>query len=122
MLGAAILSLYAGWMAADVVNRWLLFPIIALLSGLVLYQRCSADAQAVYVGYTLALMLAVTPIVISVADLTAGFDASPAALVITAGNLLLFVIFGTAAAVVAYLTYRFDGGRGVVEAIRTRAG
>lgn len=118
VLGAAVLALYAAWMAADVVPRWLLLPVVALLAGIVLYRRRSADEQAAYLGYALALLLLLTPVVVVLPDLTAGFAASPATMVLMASNLLLVVVFGLAAALVAYLTYRVDGGPGVLGTIR----
>lgn len=105
-------------MAADLVPRWLLLPVVGLIAGLVLYRQGSADEQAAYLGYALALLLLLTPVLVVLPDLTAGFAASPGTMLSMASNLLLVVIFGLAAALVAYITYRVNGGPGVSEALR----
>jgi hypothetical protein len=118
VLGAAVVSLYAVWMAADLVARWLLFPVVAVLTGYLLYEQPTARAQTVFVGYAVAVMLVVTPILMIVPDLTGGFDASPSSRLFTTANVVLSVLFVVVAGVVAYVTYRLGGGRGIVARIR----
>lgn len=118
VLGAVVLALYATWMAADLVARWLLFPVVALLAGYLLYERRSAHDQTVFVGYALSILLVLTPILFVVPDITGGFDAGLSSLVFTVSNLMVLILFGILAAVVAYATYRYDGGRGVLRRIR----
>jgi len=118
VLGAVVVSLYAVWMAADLVARWLLFPVVAVLTGYLLLKRSTAREQTVFVGYAFAVMLAVTPVLIVVPDLTGGFDASLSSLLFTTANVVLLLLFACIAGIVAYVTYRYDGGRGVVQRIR----
>lgn len=106
-------------MAADLVPRWLLFPVVAVLAVFLLYERTAAHEQAVFVGYALAAMLATTPFVMVVPDVTGGFGAG-LSMVFTTANLLVFVIFVLVAGVVGYGTYRLDGGRGVLQRLRNR--
>lgn len=118
VLGAVVISLYAVWMAADLVARWLLFPVVAVLAGYLLFERSTAHAQTVFVGYAFAVMLVVTPVLLFIPDLTGGFDASPSTMLFTTANVVLLLLFAIVAGIVAYATYRYDGGRGAVQRIR----
>jgi len=116
--GAAVLALYASWMAADLVGRWLVFPVTAVVAGYLLYGREESGNKAVFVGYGLAAMLAVTPVVMILPDVLGEFTEGPAAMALTVSNLLLVVLFLLPATALAYVTYRFDGGRGIVQRVR----
>ena len=122
VVGALVVSLYATWMAADLVGRWLLFPVVAVVAGYLLHQRDTSREQLVFVGYTLAGLLVVTPVVVVLPDAVAGFDVGATTMLFMTSNALLFVLFALLAAVVAAVTFRLDRGRGIVQHVRqTRA-
>ncbi len=122
VLGALAVSLYATWMAADLVGRWLLFPVVAVVAGYLLHQRETGREQLVFVGYTLAGLLVVTPVVVVLPDAVAGFDVGATTMLFMTSNALLFVLFALLAGVVAAVTFRLDRGRGIVQHVRqTRA-
>jgi hypothetical protein len=118
VLGAVVISLYAVWMAADLIARWLLFPVVAVLAGYLLFERDTAHEQTIFVGYAFAALLLVTPLLLFFPDVTGDFDRSLSSLLFTTANVLLFVLFAVVAGTVTYVTYRLDGGRGVVQRIR----
>lgn len=119
--GALALSLYAGWMTADLVGRWLTVPVVALLSGWLLFQRQDSHDQWVFFGYSLAALVATTPVLMILSDaLSAGtYGVGRMAIVFMYANVLLVFIFATIGAVIAYVTFRFDGGTGLIERVRT---
>lgn len=118
VVGALVLALYASWMAADIVGRWLIFPVVALLTGYYLYLRDEPGDKGVFFGYSLAGMMVLTPILMVVPDLTGSFEGGTPA--IGLANVVILVIFLIPAAIVAYVTYRYSGGTGVVERVRDR--
>jgi len=122
VVGASVLGLYAGWMTADVAARWLTFPAVSLLAGYVLFGKARRHDQVVFVGYGLAVLVALTPVMMVLPDLlSAGsYGVGSLELVFLRWNLYLLVLFLIPAAVVAYATYRFDGGRGVLARVRDR--
>ena len=120
--GALVVSLYATWMAADLVGRWLLFPIVALMAGYLLHQRETGREQVVFVGYTLAGLLVLTPVIMVLPDGFAGFGVGSATMLFMAANALLFLLFALLAAVVAVVTFRLDRGRGFVQHVRDSRG
>jgi hypothetical protein len=118
VVGAVVLAYYAAWMSADIVSRLVVFPIVALAAGYLLFQREAPGEKTVYVGYTLAKLLAFTPLVFILPDVVGDYTAGPLELALTASNAALLVLFLLPAGVVAYATYRIDGGRGVVQRLR----
>lgn len=118
-LGAAVIALYASWMAADLVARWLTIPIVLVIAGSRLYGREGIGEKLAFVGYTLAALLALTPVLIILPDVLGDFTESPAEMALTVSNALLVVVFVFLAATLAYLTYRIDRGQGVIQRVRT---
>lgn len=118
VVGAFGLAFYASWMAADLVGRWLLFPVVALITGYYLYIREEPGDKGVFFGYSLAAMMVLTPILMVIPDIIGDFVGSPA----WAGmaSLVIFILFLIPAGIVAYVTFRYSGGRGVVERIQDR--
>lgn len=117
-VGSLAVGLYATWMAADLVGRWLVFPAVAVLAGALLYGRDGGHEQLVFVGYAFAVLLAVTPAFVVLPDVLA----DGLTMLFMTANLLLVVLFALPAAAVAYVTYRVDGGRGVVQRVRDHSG
>lgn len=120
IVGAVVLAFYASWMAADIVGRWLMFPVVAILTGYFLFLREEPGDKGVFFGYSLAAMLVLTPILMVIPDITGDFVGSPP--IFALSNLLMLVLFLIPAGIVAYVTYRYSGGRGVVERIQDRVG
>lgn len=123
-IGGLVLAGYASWMAADIVARWLVFVVALVAGGYLLSTRETTRSKIVYTIYALAVFVAVTPVMIVLPDVlsasTYGVGALDFAFMTVHGLLvLLFVIL---AALVAYVGYRVDGGRGVVARIRDRVG
>lgn len=117
-LGAAVIAFYTAWMAADVVSRVVVFPIVALAAGFVLSRQTEPGQKSVYVGYTLSKLLVLTPFVFVLPDVSGDFTAGAAELALTVSNLILFVLFLLPAGLLAYITYRADGGRGILQRLR----
>lgn len=120
VVGAVVLGWYASWMAADLVGRWLTFPAVTLVAGYLLSGREDGRDKTVFVGYALAALVAVTPLAVVVPDVVGGFTEGPVEMGLTASNAVLFVLFLLPAAAIAYVTYRLDGGQGVLERVRAR--
>lgn len=120
LVGAVLLGLYAAWMTADLLARWLVVPLVAVAAGYALARRPTTRGKAIYVCAVLAALLALTPVTIVLPNvLSAGaYGASPWSLALTTGNLFLVVLFAVPAALVAYVGYRLAGGRGVRARIR----
>jgi hypothetical protein len=118
VVGAVVIAYYASWMAADVVARQVVFPVVALAAGYLLYRREEPGEKTIYTGYTLARLLAITPLVFIIPDIVGDFTTGPLELALTASNAALFIVFLLPAAAVAYVTYRVDGGRGVIQRVR----
>lgn len=118
-IGAVVVALYASWMAADLVARWLTIPVVVVIAGGLLYGRTSASDKLAVVGYMLAALLALTPVLIILPDVLGDFTERPVEMAFTVSNVLLVVFFALLAALVAYLAYRVDGGRGIIQRVRT---
>lgn len=119
---ALVLASYATWITADLTARWLIFPAILLIAGYFLVQQADQRAQVVFLGYGMAVLVALTPIFMILSDvLSAGtYGRSPASMVVTTMNLLFILLFAVLAGIIAYGTYRYDGGTGIVQRIRER--
>lgn len=116
-LGTLGVAVYATWMAADVLARWLTFPVVAVLAGFLLVDR-DAHEQLVFLGYAFAGLFVLTPVLMVLPDALGEFGEGATTMVFMTANLLLVVLFAVPAAVLAYVTYRLDGGRGVLQRLR----
>lgn len=118
--GALILAWYATWITADLLARWLIFPLVALLAGYLLYQKDSGHAQGVYFGYRLAVLVLVTPLLLVLPDVLGAeaYGVGGLTLLFTYTNILLGIVFAILAGIIAYVTYRYDGGTGLVARVR----
>jgi hypothetical protein len=121
LVGAFLLGLYAAWMAADLVARWFIFVAVALIAGYILYDRREPRSKTVFVGYSLAGLLALTPVFFVLPDVFGDFTgASDTTFVFGLGNLFLVILFIVPSIIVAYVTFRYSGGRGILTRIRLR--
>lgn len=118
--GGLVLGLYASWMAADLVARWLVFLVVAVGAGYALFDQPDVRAQVAYGCYVLAGLLVLTPILMLFPDVLSGSEYGVGAVGMAAqlANLILLLVFGLLAAIVAYAGYRASGGRGVLERLR----
>lgn len=119
---AAVSGLYAAWIAAGLLSRWFVFPLVTATVGYVLYAKTDGHETVAWACYVLAGLVAVTPVFVVLPDVLAAdrYGVSAWALAVTIGNLILLVFFAIPAAVLAYVGYRLDGGRGVSERLRDR--
>ena len=119
---ALALASYATWITADLVARWLVFPVVVLLAGFLLLGKNSQHDQAVFLGYGMAALLALTPLFMILPDLrSAGtYGPSPLDMALTTLNVVFLGIFLAIALVIAYATFRYDGGIGILQRIRER--
>lgn len=118
--GALILAWYATWITVELLARWIVFPLVALLAGYLLYQQDTGHDQGVYFGYRLAVLVLVTPLFLVLPDVL-GADAygvGGLTLLVTYTNILLAIVFAILAGIIAYLTYRYDGGTGLLARAR----
>ena len=116
-LGALGVAVYATWMAADVLARWLTFPVVAVLAAILLVDR-DPHEQFVFLGYAFAGLFVLTPVLMILPDALGDFGEGAATMVFVTANLLLVALFAIPAAVLVYVTYRADGGRGVLQQVR----
>lgn len=119
---AAVPGLYAAWIAADLLSRWLVFPVVTVAVGYALYTKAEGREKLAFACYVLAGLVAVTPAFVVLPDVLAAdrYGVSAWALAFTFGNLILTAFFAISAALLAYAGYRIDGGRGAVERVRDR--
>lgn len=109
-VGAVVLGLYATWITADLVSRWLVFAVVVLGAGYLLLDQPDRRGAIAYAAYVLAGLLAATPILLAIPDVLAAdqFGVGPVALVTTTANAILLVVFLALAAVVGYAGRRID--------------
>lgn len=120
VVGGLVLGLYASWMAADLVARWLVFLVVALGAGYALFDQPAVRAQVAYGCYVLAGLVLLTPVLMILPDVLSGsvYGVGAVGMAAQLANLILLAVFGLLAAIVAYVGYRASGGRGVLERLR----
>lgn len=119
VIGAVVVALYAAWMAADMAGRWITFPLVAVIAGYFLIQRTDGGDKIVFVGYAIAGLLIITPLFFTLPEILSGFDGELMTRAFGMANLLLVIVFVIPGVIVAYATYRFDGGQGVIQRLRS---
>ena len=118
-IGAVVVALYAAWMAADMAGRWITFPLVAVIAGYFLIQRTDAGDKIVFVGYAIAGLLIITPLFFILPEVFSDFDGELMTRAFGMANLLILIVFVIPGIIVAYATYRFDGGQGVIQRLRS---
>lgn len=118
--GALVIALYAAWMAADLAARWITFPIVAILAGYFLFQRENSASKLTFIGYAIGGLLIITPLFFILPEIFSGFETALMTRAFGLANLLLVIVFVIPGAIIAYATYRYDGGKGVLARVRDR--
>lgn len=108
-----VVGLYAGWIAADLLPRWLAFVLVAVGTGYVLLDVPDQRTRVGTAAYILAGLLALTPVALVVPDAAAAgaLGVGPLSMVLTTANAIVTVIFLAVAGGVAYLGHRLGGHR-----------
>lgn len=105
---AAAIGLLAGWLAADFGGRFPAFLVGAVGTGYLLYRQPTRRAVLAAGLYSVAALLAVTPLVYEL-QVVASVPA-PQRHVFGASDLLLLVVLWVVAAVPAVVGYRLASG------------
>lgn len=105
---AAVLGLLAGWLVADFGVRTLGFLVGAVGTGYLLYGQPTRRAVLSAGCYSLAALVAAVPVVYELGLVVAVDD--PLRHLLSAADLLLFVVFWLLAAVPALVGYRIESG------------
>ena len=117
VIGAVVVAAYAAWVIGDLVSWWLGFLATALIAGYLLYGREDDRDKLVFVVYSLAGLIALTPfLLLFLPDLLSGRSD----IVFQMISIVLIVFFAIIAGLVSYVGYRLNGGRGVIQRARTR--
>lgn len=109
---ALICGLYAAWLLADFGLRWPALVVVFLLGGVRFYGRPTRVGVLAAGLYTLAVFIAVTPVILDLAFVLAADSygvANPWSFVLTMADLLFLVVFVLLALIpagIAYITKR----------------
>lgn len=122
VVGATIAALYAAWALADLLPRWVSGGVIGLVVAITLLGQPSLAKQVGTLGYTLAVLLVLTPLLMLAPDLLTAeaLGVGYGELLFMVSHAILLVIFAVPAGVLAYLAYRVEGGTGLLERLRNR--
>jgi len=116
---AAVVGLLAGWLVADFGGRFPAFLVGAVGTGYLLYRQPTRRAVLAAGLYSVAALLAVTPIVYELQVLVS--LPAPQRHVLATSDLLLVVVIWVVAAVPAVVGYRLASGP-FVPRLRERLG
>lgn len=114
ILGALVVGGAAAWVAAQLASPVVVFLAAAAMTGVLLDRRRGDRRKLVLVGYAVAALVAVSPALFFLPDVLAGRTSVVSQLLTVVVTRLLWL----AAGLVAYVTYRLDGGTGVRDAAR----
>lgn len=105
---AAAIGLLAGWLAADFGGRFTAFLVGAVGAGYLLYRQPTRRAVLAAGLYSVAALLAVTPVVYELQVVVS--VPAPQRHVLATSDLLLVVVLWVVAAVPAVVGYRLASG------------
>lgn len=108
VLSAALLGLYASWTTADFGLRTPAFVVVALSLGYLLYRQDSRRGVVAGALYSLAALVALTPLLYELTVLVRA--ASPLQHVLSVTDLVFVLLFWLVAAVPALVAYRLTTG------------
>lgn len=122
IVAGLILGTYATWITADLIVQWVMFPVVFAMASYLCYRKDGRHAQWVFVGYGLAVLVAVTPVFLVLPDalLADAYGIGAIPLVFMYANFLLLLGFAILGGTIAYITYRFDGGTGILARVQIR--
>lgn len=117
VVSAALLGLYASWITADFGLRTPAFVLVAVALGYLLYRQDSRHAVVAGALYSLAALVAVTPLLYELTILVRA--SSPLRHVLATSDLLFVLLFWVVAAIPALVASRLTT-RPVLPRIRAR--
>lgn len=106
--GAVLLALYAAWIAADFLPRWLTAGLVAIGAGYGLLRQGTPRARLQNVLYAFAGLLLLTPVLLVLPDAVNAdaYGVGVLSIVFTTANVLVFVAFAVVAALIAGIAYK----------------
>lgn len=114
LLGGLGVAAAAAWVAGELASPVIVFLAVAVMTGYLLDQRRGERAKLVLVGYAVAALLAVSPVLFVLPDVLAGRTGVLSQHMTVVVTRLLLLVAG----ILAYGTYRLDGGVGVLARAR----
>lgn len=114
LLGAVAVAAVAAWAAAEVADPLIVFLGVSVMAGYLLDRRAGDRRKLVLVGYAVAGVVLVSPVLYLLPEVLAG-RTSVLGQTMTVVLTRLFVLV---AGVVAYGTYLLDGGAGIRAGLR----
>lgn len=108
VVSAALLGLYASWTTADFGLRTPVFVVVALVLGYLLYGQDSRSRVVAGALYSLAALVALTPLLYELTVLLRAQN--PLQHVLSVTDLLFVLLFWVVAAVPALAAYRLTTG------------
>jgi hypothetical protein len=119
VLSAALLGQYASWATADFGLRTAAFVVVAVALGYLLYRQDSRRGVVAGACYSLAALLAVTPLLYELTVLTRATQ--PLQHLLSVTDLLFVLLFWAVAAVPALVAVRVTNGP-LLAPLRARLG
>lgn len=103
IVAAGLLGIYAAWIAADILPRWLTAALVLVGGGYGLLRQETRRARLQNVLYAVAGLLLLTPVLMILPDAIQAdaFGVGVLSIVFMTANIVLFVVFGVVAALVA---------------------
>lgn len=103
IVAAGLLGVYAAWIAADILPRWLTAALVLVGGGYGLLRQETRRARLQNVLYAVAGLLLLTPVLMILPDAIQAdaFGVGVLSIVFMTANVVLFVVFGVVAALVA---------------------
>lgn len=103
IVAAGLLGMYAAWIAADILPRWLTAALVLVGGGYGLLRQETRRARLQNVLYAVAGLLLLTPVLMILPDAIQAdaFGVGVLSIVFMTANIVLFVVFGVVAALVA---------------------
>lgn len=103
IVAAGLLGTYAAWIAADILPRWLTAALVLVGGGYGLLRQETRRARIQNVLYAVAGLLLLTPVLMILPDAIQAdaFGVGVLSIVFMTANVVLFVVFGVVAALIA---------------------
>jgi hypothetical protein len=108
VVSAALLGLYASWATADFAIRTPAFVVVAVALGYLLYRQDSRRGVVAGALYSLAALIALTPLLYEFTVLVRA--ATPLQHLLSVTDLVFVLLFWVVAAIPALVAYRLTTG------------